>query len=178
MDNIIDIANTYMAEHNGELPLLVVAHSDKESRIILCKLREKHALADQNQFIKIVRLASLIYGYNRIEFVLKPEFNYTELNMTKNTWAVGEISADIQRAEFFELEDEKLVPYFEEMPIGGQIVGILPHENERGREFKPEVVKQIKLYIENSTYNLPVKQQDVVEALDGLDALFAHYEAA
>lgn len=178
MENeIVEIANVYMGEHDGELPLLIVARNDNEQRIIRCHLREKHAQADQDRFIKIMRLAMIVYGYTSYEFVVKPEFNYQALQMTKDVWAVGHVTPEVQKSEFFVIEDDKLVPYFEEMPIGGYVAQMLPSEYERQRELKPNVLKQIKLYVENSTYRLPVKQ-DVGQAVDGLEALFAQYESA
>lgn len=174
MKEIIEIANTYLEEHSGELPLLIVARKENESRIIRCHLREKHAQADQQTFINVMRLAMIVYGYTSYEFVVKPEFNYQAMQMTKDVWAVGSVTQQVQSSEFFEVVDDKLVPYFEKMPIGGYIAQLLPSEFERQREINPKVLKQIKLYIENSTYHLPVKQE-VEEAMDGLDALFATY---
>jgi hypothetical protein len=182
MENtIIDIANTYMAEHDGELPLLVVAHKEGgESRIMRCHLREKHAQVDQQTFISVMRLAMIVYGYDSYEFVVKPEFNYQALQMTKNVWAVGQVGSNESqtkpRCEFYVIEDEKLVPYFEEMPIGGNIAQLLPSGYERQKELPQKVTKQIKLYVENCTYNLPVKEDAVATSNDGFDALFAQYE--
>lgn len=174
-NEIVEIANTYMDEHGGELPLLIVARKENESRIIRCHLRDKHAQADQATFINVMRLAMIVYGYTSYEFVVKPEFNYQALQMTKDIWAVGHVTPNSQVSEFFEVEDGRLVPYFDEMPIGGYIAQLLPSEFERQQVLNPKVVKQIKLYIENSTYHLPIKEGVETEAVDGLDALFASY---
>src|SRR5574343_570998 len=104
-NEIIEIANTYMSEHNGELPLLIIARNDNESRIIRCHLREKHAQADQATFINVMRLAMIIYGYTSYDFVVKPEFNYTALQMTKDVWAVGSVDGNTRHSEFFEVEN-------------------------------------------------------------------------
>lgn len=175
MNEIVEIANTYMGEHDGELPLLIVARNETETRIIRCHLREKHAQTDQQTFMNVMRLAMIVYGYTSYEFVVKPEFNTAELQMTQHVWAVGNVTPESKRSKFFVIEDEKLVPYFGEMPIGGYVANILPSEFERQKELNPKVLKQIKLYIENSTYHLPIKQ-DVGQAQDGLDALFATYQ--
>lgn len=173
---IVDIANTYMSEHEGELPLLIVARNENETRIIRGVFREKHAQADQQTFVNVMRLAMIIFGYTEYDFVVKPEFNYTALQMTKNVFAVGRVTKNEQTSKFFELDNEQLVPYFEEMPIGGFIAQLLPSEVERQTEFKPAVLKQIKTYIENSTYNLPQREDISGGAGDGLDALFATYQ--
>ena len=165
-----------MGEHEGELPLLIVARNENETRIIRGVFREKHAQADQSTFVNVMRLAMIVYGYTEYDFVVKPVFNYTALQMTKNVFAVGRVNDKVQTSEFFEIENDKLVPYFDEMPIGGYIAQLLPSEGERATEFKPAVLKQVKMYVENSTYNLPVKQAIATEAETGLDALFAHYE--
>lgn len=178
MENIIDIANTYLEEHGGELPLLIVAKNENETRIIRGVFREKHAQADQQTFINVMRLAMIVYGYTSYEFVVKPEFNYQAMQMTMNVWAVGNVTQNLQTSEFLTIEDDKLVPYFEQMPIGGYIAQLLPTEQERERIFKPEVVKQIRMYVENSTYAMPQRVDSLVEAESGLDALFAHYENA
>lgn len=175
-NEIVEIANIYMEEHGGELPLLIVARNENETRIIRGVFREKHAQADQNTFINVMRLAMIVYGYTEYDFVVKPEFNYTALQMTQNVWAVGHVDAQTQSSEFFTLEDDKLVPYFEQMPIGGFIAQLLPSEQERQMEFKPNVLKQIRMYVENSTYVLPQREENLSDAMDGLDALFAQYE--
>jgi hypothetical protein len=176
--SIVDIANTYMSEHDGELPLLIVVHKENETRIIRGHFREKHAQADQATFVNVMRLAMIIYGYTSYEFIAKPEFNYQALQMTKDVWAVGQVTPHIQKSEFFVIEDDKLVPYFGEMPIGGFIAQLLPSEEERQMEFKPAVLKQIRLYIENSTYHLPIKQEAEVVETDAFESLFSLYETA
>lgn len=179
MENIISIANAYMNEHGGELPLLILAQKEDESRIIRCHLREKHAQSDQATFIKVMRLAMIVYGYTSYEFIVKPEFNYQKLQMTKDVWAVGHVDSNVQMSEFFVVENEKLVPYFEQMPIGGYISQILPSEMERQLQLKPTVIKQIQMYIENCTYSLPIKENTTVvenKVQNGIDTLFAIYE--
>ncbi len=173
---IVEIANVYMSEHDGELPLLIVAKNENETRVIRGVFREKHAQADQQTFVNVMRLAMIVYGYTQYEFVVKPEFNYQALQMTKDVFAVGAVTQESQRSEFFEIDKGELVPYFEEMPIGGFIAQLLPSEAERQTEFKPNVLKQIKMYVENSTYNLPQKADISNDAGSGLEALFAEYE--
>lgn len=175
-NQIIDIANAYLSENEGELPLLIVARNETETRIIRGVFREKHSQADQNTFVNVMRLAMIVYGYTEYDFVVKPEFNYTALQMTKDVFAVGHVTTKEQTSEFFEVENERLVPYFEEMPIGGFIAQLLPSEAERCIELKPKVLKQVKLYVENSTYNLPIKQEVETSMETGLEALFAHYD--
>lgn len=175
-ESIIEIANTYLTEHDGELPLLIVASNETETRIIRGVFREKHSQADQQTFVNVMRLAMIVYGYTEYEFVVKPEFNYQQLQMTMNVWAIGKVTKDSQSSEFLTMEDDVLVPYFEEMPIGGFIAQLLPSESERQTELKPEVIKQIRMYVENSTYSLPIKADSVDGALSGLDALFAEYQ--
>ena len=171
-----EIADIYMAEHEGELPILIYAHNDstQESRIIRGQFRDKRVKADQATFVNVMRLAMILYGFNRYEFIMKPTFNYRELQMTKDVFAVGEITLTSQRTELFEIDKGKLVPYYESMPISGFISQLLPTKAERGLEFTPKVEKQIRLYVENSTYSLPQKVEKS-ESESGMDALFAAY---
>lgn len=174
---ITEIADAYMAEHDGELPILILAHTDnpEESRIIQGKFRDKHVSNDQATFVNVMRLAMILYGFTHYEFVMKPTFNYTELQMTKDVFAVGVVNESEQTTSFFEVENDKLVPYYDTMPIGGFISQLLPSKSERQLSFEPKVEKQIRLYVENSTYNLPQKVEKE-ESVSGLDALLELYK--
>lgn len=173
---VVEIANTYMEEHDGELPILIVAHNQNETRIIQGRFRKQHEQADQSMFTKVMRLAMILYNFTHYEFVMKPVFKYESLQMSQNVFVIGSVSGQEKYSEFFEADDNKLIPYFEKMPIAGFISQLLPTEGERQLEFKPKAEKQIRLYVENSTYNMPVKETKVASAVaSGLDALLAKY---
>ena len=172
---ITDIANTYMEEHNGELPILIVAYKGQDSRIIRGVFREKHIQNDQATFVQVMRLAMILYGFTHYDFIMKPTLNYSELQMTKNVFAVGKVTENEQTTEFYELDNDKLVPYYDTMPISGFISQLLPSEAERTLVFDPKVEKQIRFYVDNSTYRLPQVVKTSEEVEKGLEALFKSY---
>lgn len=156
INETIDIANHYMREHNGELPLmLIVRNSANQSKRIICgNFRPKHYLKDQNTFLRVIRLAMIIDGYDSYSFVMRPEFN-KELQLTDNVWAVGAVTEETRTSAFFETSaDGDLIPYINETPIGGFMANLLPTPLERkDAPLIPDKVKmQVKGYIENCTY--------------------------
>lgn len=171
MKQIIEIANHYMADNDGELPLLVLARNENETRVMCGKFREKHAQRDQSTFINTMRLAMMVYGYTSYEFIVKPEFDTDAMQMTMHVWAVGSVSADSQTSEFFTVEDNKLEPYYDEMPIGGFIAQLLPTNK---LEIPAKVEKLVRGYVQNSTYVVPVNHiNDLSKAKTGIEELMS-----
>lgn len=176
MKEIVAAANAYIEEHEGELPILIMARNETETRIIRGVFREKHAQSDQQTFVNVMRLAMIAYGYTEYDFIVKPEFNYQAMQMTMHVWAVGTVTPDAVSAEFFTMEEDKLVPYFDEMPIGGFISQLLPSEEERQIKLDDKVLKQVRFFIENSTYVVPHKAEKIeVAEEDAFAELFSQY---
>lgn len=178
MKDIITIANTYMQDNDGELPLLILAENENEQRVMRCHLRAKREQADQNTFMRVMRLVMIAYGYTSYQFVVKPEFDTETLQMTKNVWAVGRVTKESQRSAFYEVDGEQLVPYFKEMPIGGCVAKLLPSDEERQIELSAKVRKQIGTYVENCTYHPPIKvevksKEGEEDVFDALKAMYA-----
>ncbi len=170
----VEIAESYRNNHDGEIPVLVVADlPDGKEQIIVGTFRKKHEVQDQKMFCSVLRMMFALHGVKSYQLLVKPVFNYTAAQMTKNVLAIVSIgNSDSDIAEFFEIADEELISYKEEMPVEGMFTLLLPSEVERENiiSVSAKTKKSINDYIAACTYTLPV-ESSYVAGQTGLEAL-------
>ena len=171
---ITDIAEQYKRQHES-LPLIVILHKQNgDSQIVVGKFRDKFAEADQETFLSVLRLAMIVTDVTHYDFVMKPDFNHEQLQMTKNVYAIGNVSPEAHESAFFELDEDVLIPYYEKMQIGGMMGNLLPSESDRAIAISDKAKKQLLTYIKNATYTMPVAQEQPEES--GMDALINNWK--
>lgn len=179
IENAVEIANSYRNSHEGEIPVLVIAHkADGEQNIYVGQFRphKNHIGEDQIMFCSVMRSAFAINDVERYEFLVKPEFNYVEAQMTKNVLAVVAVSPEGKSVEWFEIEDEELVPYFSEMPVEGLFSRLLPTASQRQKEFSTKEIEGIRNYLSYCTFVPPVVSEQV-ETEDAFSSLIEAFSA-
>ena len=163
IENAVAIAESYRNSHDGEIPVLVIAHgANGEQNVYVGNFRphKNHIGQDQVMFCSVMRSAFAINGVERYEFLVKPEFNYIQAQMTKNVLAVVAVSKDGKSVEWFEIEDEALVPYFSEMPVEGLFSRLLPTDAERAKEFTGKEIDGIRSYLKYCTFVPPTTSNE------------------
>jgi hypothetical protein len=111
ISNAVEIADSYRNTHEGELPVLVIAHTSEGVEKVytgIFRTHKSHIVDDQKMFCSVMRMAFAIHNVHSYEFLVKPEFNYVAAQMTKNVLAVVAVNDTARTVEWFEIEDEGL----------------------------------------------------------------------
>ena len=162
--NAITIADAYRNSHEGEIPVLVVAHSEDPQRgelqhvyVGIFRNHKNHIHEDQKMFCSIMRMAFAMHNVTSYEVLVKPEFRYAMQGMTLNALAVVAVNETEQVVQWFEIEDEALTPHFsdEPMPVEGLFTQMLPAPAEREYEYNAKTVSGINAYLDNCTFVVP-----------------------
>lgn len=183
IQNAVNIADAYRNDHEGEIPVLIVAHTESgEQNVYVGVFRDhkNHTHEDQKMFCSVMRMAFAINNINSYEVLVKPQFNYAQDNMTLNALAVMAVNDTEKIVQWFEIEDDGLIPTFSDdpMPVEGMFTQLLPTQAERDYDYGVKTVSGIQSYLNACTYNVPevktvTETKEVVES--GLDAMLAAF---
>ena len=180
IQDAVRIANQYRAEHDGEIPSLVIAHGKDETFTIVGKFRPDErgggALTreDQKQFVGVMRIVFEMHGVTSYEVVTKPEVNNQALGLTQNLLSVFTVDAKGSYGEFFEIEDEELIPCYSNMEITSWFSQMLP--TGFNVEIDAKTKKNINKYMEACRYvpaPEPVYLDEDFDAFEMLNASLA-----
>jgi hypothetical protein len=169
IQNAIEIADAYRNQHEGEIPVLVIAHgknelNDEVQNVYVGVFRDhkNHTHEDQKMFCSVMRMGFAMNNVDRYEILVKPQFNYAQDNMTLNALAVVAVNETEKVVQWFEIEDDGLTPHFsdEPMPVEGMFTQLLPTQAEREYEYNDKTVKGIDTYLQACSYEVP---KEVVE---------------
>lgn len=168
ISNAVEIANSYRNSREGEIPVLVVAHTaDGVQKVYtgIFRTHKNHIVDDQKMFCSVMRMAFAIHNVFSYEFLVKPEFNYEAAQMTKNVLAVVAVNDSGKTVEWFEIEDDGLTPYFSEMPVEGMFTQLLPTAAEREYPYNAKTINGINSYLDACTFEIPepVVVDDAIE---------------
>jgi hypothetical protein len=183
--NAVDVANAYRNDHEGEIPVLVIAHTEggmQDVYVGVFRNHKNHIAEDQKMFCSVMRLAFAMNKVYRYEVIVKPEFNYSVENMTLNALAVMAISETDKAVQWFEITDDDLEPHFSDdpMPVEGLFTQLLPTPVERDYEYNAKMRGGVQAYLDACTYTVPVKIQALAEGeeVSEQDAALAEMMAA
>lgn len=177
----VDIATAYRNEHNGEIPVLVVAHGSVEDFTLVGKFRKDErgkgakTRADQKSLVYALRIIFAMKGVTSYEVVTKPDMenkDKEELQLTQNILSIFTVNKDGNSGEFFEIEDEGLVPCDLKLGIGLWYSQLLP--TSFGVKIDAKTERQFEKYFDACRYTPPVPKIKV-KALSGIEAMAAAF---
>lgn len=167
----VQIADSYRNTHDGEIPLLVVCNSGElRERVIVGSFRKGKENQDQKMLCSVLRTYFALNDIQSYEVLIKPAFKYTPTGLTKNILAVVSINRINAFAEFFEIEDEELIPYMGTMPVDGIFTEILPSVEEREycKALDVRVKEGVTQFIENCTVKVEVLEEKEPQTADDM----------
>jgi hypothetical protein len=163
----IEIAKAYRFENKGEIPVLVVAHGATEDFTLIGKFREdkrgngKKTRDDQETFIACLRLAFAKHGVTSYEVITKPTLDNSALQITKNILAVFTVDTFGSVGEFFEIDEDDLIPCYSNIEITGWFSQLLPTSFKV--DMPPKVESMVDKYIKSCTFTPMVESDEVIE---------------
>lgn len=176
----VEIANAYRREHNGELPVLVVAHGrEAEPEVFIGKFRKDErgkgakTRSDQQIFVSVMRFIFAQRGVTSYEVIAKPEIKNAELQLTQNILSIFTVDEVGSECEFFEIEDDELIPCYTDMSVGSWFSQLLPTSFSIELDYK--TAGRMERYAEACRYYPPVVE--VSEAVAFEDTLEAHLDS-
>jgi hypothetical protein len=179
INEAVEIVNFYRDENQGDIPVLVIAHGKEGRFVVVGKFRPDErgngakTLADQQQFVSIMRIVFADRGVKSYEVVSIPKVNNAALQLTQNLLSIFTVDAKGTYGEFFEIEEDKLTPCFPDMEIGSWFASMLPSEFEV--EIDAKTQKRINAYIDACTYVVPEYAEADEDELTGIEALMAAF---
>jgi hypothetical protein len=153
-----EVAESYMFENAGEIPVLVIAHSQvSPEETIVGKFRKdergggEKTRQDQKQFCSVMQVYFASKNITSYEVVCKPVVNNTALNLTQNLLAIFHVNKDGNSyGEFFEIEnDGTLTSCYTDMTIESWFSKLIPNKTI---EIEPKALKNIEKYVSNCVY--------------------------
>ncbi len=165
------IAESYMREHGGALPLIVIAHGKKETFNLIGVFRPKHEVVDLKTFCSVMRHAFILHKVESYEFVVKPrvQIKYAPTDLL----AIMVVNYKNKIGKFFEIEDTKLIEYANvsdaDLPIIGFLAQLLP--TVQTEKISTKEADGINSYLSAIKYKPLILEEEPINGLEFLLAM-------
>lgn len=179
IQHAVNVAKAYRAEHEGQIPALVIAHGKEETFTVVGMFRPdergggKKTRDDQKMFVSLMRIVFAMRGVTSYEVITKPEGLSSDLQLTQEILSIFTVDKKGSKGSFFEIDEDKLIPVYNNMKIGGWFGQLLP--TDFNVEIGAKERSRLEKYIDACKF-VPKVEPEAIPMQDHFDAMLKSLE--